>query len=157
MSLRILIFISVVVSLFLWSFRSPAVSTLSTGIALATLWACLIPTFVYIRSKDRAPMPFMALTGVYYAVFFCNICFLFPDSASTPQIWRSGQWVEFGRNDPLPRWRRYHDRKLFFHRERTWQEASSPPISAALFGSTAPHIIVAPDRELPGVARNTTL
>lgn len=85
MSLRILIFISVVVSLFLWSFRSPAVSTLSAGIALATLWACLIPTFVYIRSKDRAPMPFMALTGGYYAVFFAISVFFFPTPRPLPK------------------------------------------------------------------------
>ena len=65
MALKIPIIISVLVSIGLWSVRGPAVSTLSATLALATLWVSLIPTFVYIRSKHHAPMPFMALTGGY--------------------------------------------------------------------------------------------
>jgi hypothetical protein len=85
MSLKIPIIISILVSIGLWSVRGPAVSTLSATLALATLWVSLIPTFVYIRSKHRAPMPFMALTGGYYAVFFAMSVFFFPTPRPLPK------------------------------------------------------------------------
>ena len=85
MSLKISIIISVLVSIGLWSVRGPAVSTLSATLALATLWVSLIPTFVYIRSKHRAPMPFMALTGGYYAVFFAMSVFFSPTPRPLPK------------------------------------------------------------------------
>jgi hypothetical protein len=85
MSLKIPIIISIAISMGLWSIHGPAVSTLSATLALATLWVSLIPTFIYIRSRDRAPMPFMALTGGYYAVFFAISVFFFPTPRPLPK------------------------------------------------------------------------
>jgi len=85
MSLKIPIIISIAVSFGLWFVRGPAVTPLSATLALATLWVCLIPTFIYIRSKDRAPMPFMALAGGYYAVFFAISVFFFPTPRPLPK------------------------------------------------------------------------
>jgi hypothetical protein len=85
MSLKIPIIISIAVSIGLWFVRGPAVSSLSATLALATLWVSLIPTFVYIRSKDCAPMPFIALTGGYYAVFFAVSVFFFPTPRPLPK------------------------------------------------------------------------
>lgn len=85
MSIKIPILISITVSIGLWFVRGPAVNPLSATLALATLWVCLIPTFIYIQSKDRAPMPFMALTGGYYAVFFAISVFFFPTPRPLPK------------------------------------------------------------------------
>ena len=69
----------------LWIFRSPAVNSVSAGLALLTFWVCLIPTFAYIQSKDRAPMPFIQITSGYYAVFFAISVFFFPTPRPLPK------------------------------------------------------------------------
>ena len=54
----------------LWVFRTPTVSQFSAGLALATLWLALVPTVLFLCKRCPTPMPFLALTGIYYGVFY---------------------------------------------------------------------------------------
>ncbi len=83
--LRILIALGVTLSVFLWIVRSPIVTPVNAALALATLWVCAVPLLSYFQSKTREPMPFLALTCCYYAVFFAFSVFLFLPISPIPR------------------------------------------------------------------------
>ena len=37
-------------------------------LALAVVWASLLPTFIYLRSRNKSPVPFMPFIGIFYAL-----------------------------------------------------------------------------------------
>ena len=75
--LALLVVAGIVLSVYLWVFQSREITALNAQLALATLWVAMIPAGLYLLRRDATPMPFVALLGLYYAVFFAASCFFF--------------------------------------------------------------------------------
>ena len=72
-----LIGLGALVSIVLWVIRPAEVTPLNAVLALATLWVSGAPFAVYFLRRDKPPMPFIALAGLYYAVFYGLSVFFF--------------------------------------------------------------------------------
>jgi hypothetical protein len=61
----------------LWIFRSPDITGQAAFVALATLLVSAVPSVLYLWRRNRNPMPFMPIVGIYYACFFAIPVFFF--------------------------------------------------------------------------------
>jgi hypothetical protein len=72
---------------FLW--RNRTLSDANIALAIALAWIALIPAFLHLRRIDSEPMPFAALMGFYYLVFFALPVLLFE-----PSHWQSVRYPD---------------------------------------------------------------
>ena len=72
---------------FIW--KNQHLSDTNIVLALALAWVALVPGFLHLMRVDNAPMPFAALVGFYYLIFFSLPVFFFD-----PAHWQSDQYPD---------------------------------------------------------------
>ena len=66
----LLVFSLVVGSFYLWDNRPQSLSSDKAILALSILWLSFVPSLQYLLDRNRPPMPFLALMGIFYANSF---------------------------------------------------------------------------------------
>jgi len=56
----------------LYLLATSTVGAANSWLGLAIIWVALLPSLLYFQGIDQPPIPFLPLTGVFYAVFLAS-------------------------------------------------------------------------------------